>query len=83
MSPRRVPRDLDADTLIRALAVLGYERVRQTGSHIRVQTLQNGHHSETIPSHSPLKLGTLSAILANIAAHHGLSRDELMVKLDF
>lgn len=74
----KLPRDLDADELIQALTKLGYERVRQSGSHIRVRTLQGGEHHETIPCHSPIKAGTLNSILRNIADHHGLSRDELL-----
>lgn len=77
-----MPRDLDADRLIRALGKLGYEPVRQSGSHIRVRTERDGEHQETIPWHKPLKIGTLSAILSAIAAHHGLSRDELLELLE-
>ena len=32
----RIPRDIDAALLIKALRVLGYERIRQDGSHIRL-----------------------------------------------
>ncbi|MBI5725666.1 MAG: type II toxin-antitoxin system HicA family toxin [Planctomycetes bacterium] len=78
----RLPRDLDADRLIKSLGKLGYSPVRQTGSHIRIRTLKNGEHHETIPQHSPLKLGTLNVILRNIAAHHNLTRDELLRLLD-
>jgi predicted RNA binding protein YcfA (HicA-like mRNA interferase family) len=75
---RRLPRDIDADTLVRALARLGYRPVRQTGSHIRVRTERDGEHHETIPSHSPIKVGTLRTILSNIGAHHKLDRDEIL-----
>jgi len=34
-----------------------------------------------IPNHDPIKLGTLQSILASIAAHHGMSRDELLFNL--
>lgn len=74
----RLPRDLDADELVRALRVLGYRPVRQTGSHIRVTTERDGVYHETIPNHSPLKVGALASILANIAAHHKLTRHELL-----
>lgn len=55
---------------------------RQSGSHIRLTTEVNGTHHITIPDHRPLKVGTLSAILRDVAAHHGIDRDEL-VKLLF
>jgi predicted RNA binding protein YcfA (HicA-like mRNA interferase family) len=78
---KRIPRDLDAADLIRALGTLGYQVVRQSGSHVRVRTEQNGEHQETIPWHCPLKVGTLRTILSNIALHHGLTREELINRL--
>jgi predicted RNA binding protein YcfA (HicA-like mRNA interferase family) len=77
----RLPRDLDADDLIRALRTLGYQPTRQTGSHIRVTTELDGEHHEAIPKHSPIKIGTLQSILSSIAQHHGLSVQELLGKL--
>jgi predicted RNA binding protein YcfA (HicA-like mRNA interferase family) len=74
----RLPRDLGADGLVKALARLGYERDRQTGSHIRLTTEQRGEHHVTIPAHNPMRVGTLGAILADIAEHFGVTRDELM-----
>ena len=35
----------------------------------------------TVPLHDPLRVGTLAGILAAVAAHHGLSRDHLIVRL--
>lgn len=34
----KIPRDIDASDLIRALRILAYETVRQGGSHIRLTT---------------------------------------------
>ena len=82
MAHRRLPRDLDAEDLIRALARLGYVRVRQTGSHARIKTERGGEHCETIPCHSPLKIGTLQSILRSIESHPRMSRDELLELLD-
>ncbi|MCX5727868.1 MAG: type II toxin-antitoxin system HicA family toxin [Nitrospirae bacterium] len=42
---------------------LGYSVTRQTGSHLRLMTSEHGEHHLTIPLHSPLRIGTLSAIL--------------------
>lgn len=78
----RLPRDIDADHLIRALRRLGYEVERTTGSHVRIRTARNGAYQETIPWHKPLKVGTLNAILRNIARHHDLTRDALLELLD-
>lgn len=77
----KLPRDVSAERLIGALRKLGYEEVRRRGSHVRMRTLQNGEHHETIPFHKPLKVGALNAVLKGIAEHHGLSRDDLLTLL--
>jgi predicted RNA binding protein YcfA (HicA-like mRNA interferase family) len=77
----RLPRDLDASELAQALERLGYVVKRQTGSHMRLTTQENGEHHITIPYHSPLKVGTLNAILRDVGEHFGLERDELLKQL--
>jgi len=42
---------------------------------------ETGEHHITIPQHNPLKIGTFSAILNDIAKHFSLSREELINKL--
>jgi predicted RNA binding protein YcfA (HicA-like mRNA interferase family) len=74
----KIPRNLTGKDLIRSLKKLGYLPTRQSGSHIRLSTMVNSEHHITIPNHSPLKIGTLSAILNDIAMHHGLSKAELI-----
>nr|WP_155743042.1 type II toxin-antitoxin system HicA family toxin [Scytonema sp. UIC 10036] len=76
-----MPRDLSAEDLIKALTKLGYETTRQTSSHIRLTTQENGEHNLTIPAHDPIKIGTLSAILREIANHFNLEREELLNRL--
>jgi predicted RNA binding protein YcfA (HicA-like mRNA interferase family) len=79
----KIPRDINASDLIRALRVLGYERTRQGGSHIRLTTTVGGPHHLTVPNHSPLKTGTLlGGVLKPVAAHHKLTVEELLEKLD-
>jgi predicted RNA binding protein YcfA (HicA-like mRNA interferase family) len=73
----KLPRNLSGDDLAKALERLGYQVTRQTGSHLRLTTDQNGEHHVTIPGHDSFRIGTLSSILRDIAAHHGLSKDEL------
>ena len=77
----RIPRDLTGRELSKALGKLGYEVTRQSGSHIRLTTSRNGTHHVTVPDHRPIKVGTLSGILADIAEHHGLTREELLAML--
>ncbi len=48
---------------------------------MRLTTKANGEHHITVPNHDPLRLGTLSAILGTVAAHHGIDRDQLLKRL--
>lgn len=77
----KLPRDLSGNDLIKALAILGYEVSHQTGSHIRLTTQLNGEHHVTVPAHDPIKIGTLNAILKDVATHADLSKDELITQL--
>ncbi len=78
----RLPRDLDGKTLIRRLRKLGYEQTRQSGSHVRLtRQSDEGEHHVTVPLHSPLRVGTLNAILSDIAARLGISKDEVIRRL--
>jgi predicted RNA binding protein YcfA (HicA-like mRNA interferase family) len=78
----RLPRDVDGPTLVKALGILGYETTRQKGSHIRVTTQRDGENHEVIPYHRPIKTGTLAGILKRIAAHHGLTLEDVLRLLD-
>ncbi len=51
------------------------------GSHIRLTTEINGIHHITIPDHNPIKIGTLSNILKDIAYHLEISKEELIKQL--
>jgi predicted RNA binding protein YcfA (HicA-like mRNA interferase family) len=78
----KTPRDVSATELTKALRVLGYAVTRQKGSHMRVTTERDGQHHEVIPNHNPIKVGTLQGILKAVAAHHGLTVEELTSVLD-
>jgi predicted RNA binding protein YcfA (HicA-like mRNA interferase family) len=77
----RIPRDLRGTELAKALSRLGYRVTRQTGSHIRLTTETPSEHHVTIPAHNPLKIGTVSAVLADVASHLGTDREELLRRL--
>ena len=77
----KLPRDLSGADLAKALTRLGYRITRQTGSHLRLTTDLPAQHHVTIPAHDPLKVGTLSGILGDVAAHLKLDRDELLQRL--
>lgn len=77
----KLPRDIDGLQLVKGLRILGYEVSRQKGSHIRVTTQRGGEHHEVVPTHRPIKPGTLSSILKSVAAHHGMSVKEVAREL--
>ena len=62
----------------RALAKLDYRVTRQTGSHMRLTTERGGVHHITVPAHSPLRIGTLAAIVDEVARHVKLDREQLL-----
>ena len=69
----RVPRDVNADELIKLLERYGYIVVRQTGSHIRMlkKTVES-EHTITVPNHKPIKIGTLQGIAKDICSFNKL-----------
>ena len=77
----KIPRDLTGNDLIKKLNKFDYQVTRQSGSHIRLTTSVNGEHHITIPNHDPLKIGTLSSILSDIAQHLKITKDELLQRL--
>ena len=62
--------------LVRALESLGWENVRQRGSHVRLKHPERAT-AIVVPLHRELKRGTLSAILRDA----GVERDELRRRL--
>jgi predicted RNA binding protein YcfA (HicA-like mRNA interferase family) len=56
----KLPRDVSGPELVKALRKLGYEIIRQKGSHIRVTTQQGGEHHEVVPNHNHGLLSTLN-----------------------
>jgi predicted RNA binding protein YcfA (HicA-like mRNA interferase family) len=78
----RTPRDVTGASLCKALgAVYAYAFVRQTGSHLMIQTIQMGKHSLSIPNHAPLKVGTLNTILKEVADHFEIDKQEVFLAL--
>ncbi len=74
----KLPRNVSANDLIKLLKKYGYEPTRQSGSHIRLSTKLEGEHHLTIPNHDPIKIGTLSSILKDIAIHFSKSKEEII-----
>lgn len=76
-----LPRDFSGAELAKALKRLGYIPTRQTGSDVRLTTLEGGQHHVTVPNHKALRIGTLARILSDVAEHFRITRDELQRRL--
>ena len=76
----KLPRNVNADTLIRVLTQYGYGITRQPGSHIRL-TRQGEIHNITIPNHSPVKIGTLHKIIKDVCSANKLDISDFVKKL--
>jgi hypothetical protein len=48
---------------------------------MRLTTAEYGEHHITIPRHDALRIGTLAGILADVAEHAGVSRDDVAIQL--
>ena len=78
----KLPRDMAGDELAALLGRYGYKVTRQAGSHMRLtSTLKGSEHHITIPKHKPLRVGTLSNIVNEIAAYLEIERQKLTEQL--
>lgn len=60
----KLPRDISGNQAVRALIRLGFERQRQTGSHV---ILRKENRTVVVPMHRPIKPGTLKGLLEQAA----------------
>ena len=68
----KVPRNISGNDLISYLISIGFQKVRQTGSHVRLEIVVHGElFGITVPLHDPLKVGTLSNIIKDVAQKTG------------
>lgn len=75
----KLPRDLSGEDLIQHLCKhWGYRKVHQVGSHVILQTDKPASHRIAIPAHDPLRVGTLNAILASVAACKNATKAEIL-----
>ena len=78
----KLPRNMGGEELGGLLGKHGYRITRQTGSHIRMTSTEKGEeHHITVPKHSPLKAGTLSGILSDVASYLKTDKKQLIEKL--
>ena len=74
----KLPRDVSGHDLAKLLRRYGYEITRQTGSHLRLTSNVRGmEHHITIPAHHSLRIGTLSAILTDVAGYLRVERESV------
>ena len=79
----KLPRDVSASDLLKALAKLGYVKTRQKGSHIRLSRVSgDSTHHLTIPNHNPIKLGTLRNILKDVTENTKIGIDDIIEYLN-
>jgi predicted RNA binding protein YcfA (HicA-like mRNA interferase family) len=79
----KLPRELYDRDLARVLCNRwAYRQVNQVGSHIVLQTETPQHHRLSVPDHKPLRIGTLNAILRQVAAAKGVAREDLLATLN-
>ena len=76
----KIPRDENGASLCKRLKKYGFSITRQTSSHIRLTTYENGEHHITIPDHESIKIGTLNSFV-DVAAHLQIPKDELIKNL--
>lgn len=78
----KLPRDIRGEKLANLLTKYGYQITRQTGSHMRLTSSSKGtEHHVTIPSHKPLKVGTLSSIVKDVALYLEIDKQRLIEEL--
>ncbi len=77
----KTPRDVTGAELVKALRKFDYEFMRQTGSHIMVETQESGQHLVVVTNHNPIKLGTLNGIIGDVAEHFGITKEDVIRRL--
>ncbi len=68
--------------IVGLLRPLGYEVIRQRGSHIRLRKVTPlGEHTITVPAHKVLAKGTLSDIVSRISLWNNIPKENLIDRL--
>ncbi len=65
--------------LIKMMTGMGYEVIRQRGSHVRLRkTTPAGEHNITVPVHDEIARGTLNDILSRISLWNSIPKEDLL-----
>lgn len=72
-----------ANDLIKLLIKMGYEKIRQKGSHIRLRKITPiGEHNLTVPNHKEIAKGTLIDILAKVSLWNATPKEKIIEMLE-
>jgi predicted RNA binding protein YcfA (HicA-like mRNA interferase family) len=75
----KLPRNLSGAELVKHLSKRwDYVKIHQIGCHVILQTQHPTPHRIAVPEHTPLRIGTLNAILASIASHKNVAKDAIL-----
>jgi len=70
------------EQVIKLLRKLGYEIIRQKGSHVRLRKItEAGEHNITVPKHPEMAKGTLNDILSKVSIWNNISKEKLIEML--
>ena len=68
--------------LVKLLQSLGYEIIRQKGSHLRLKKVTLlGEHAITVPAHKVIAKGTLNDIISKVSLWNNISKEDLIRQL--
>lgn len=75
----KLPRDLSGIEVATRLARhYGYRVTRSRGSHMTITlTAGSSRHQVTVPRHREVRVGTLDAVVSDVAEFLGMSRHEV------
>lgn len=80
MSPK-LPQ-VSGQDIISLLEKLGYQIIRQKGSHIRLRRVTGvGEHNITVPNHKVIAKGTLNDIITKVSLWNNISKDDLLKQI--
>lgn len=73
---------VSGNDVVKLLQHLGYQVVRQRGSHIRLKKVTSlGEHNITVSAHRVLAKGTLNDILTRVSLWNNIPKRDLIDRL--
>ena len=73
---------VSGNKLLKLLKKLGYDMIRQKGSHVRLRKVTGaGEHNITIPVHDEIAKGTLNDVLSKVSVWNNIPKNKLIDEL--